>query len=110
MDFVKTEYKRGTVVKGVGRIDSASAPDLEMVMMDLVHGGKTIILDLKDIDFISSAGWWSIIRVQKELKKTSQKDLLLVSLCENVRDSMDLIGILPYFTIHEELVDAVASL
>ena len=110
MDFEKTEYKRGTVVKGVGRIDSASAPDLEKVMMDLVHGGKSIILDLKDIDFISSAGWWSIIRVQKELKKTSQKDLLLVCLCENVRDSMDLIGILPYFTIYEELVDAVASL
>ncbi|MGB4594394.1 MAG: STAS domain-containing protein [Anaerolineaceae bacterium] len=110
MDFKKTEYKRGTVVKGVGRIDSASAPDLEKIMMDLVQGGKSIILDLQDVDFVSSAGWWSIIRVQKELKKTSNQDLILASLCENVRDSMDLIGILPYFGVYDNLVDAVASL
>ena len=110
MEFKKIEYKRGTVVKGVGRIDSASAPDLEKILMEVVQSGKSVILDLADIDFISSAGWWSIIRVQKELKKSSQQDLILASLCENVRDSMDLIGILPYFSVYDNLVDAVASL
>ena len=110
MEFKKTEYKRGTVVKGVGRIDSASAPELEKVLMEIVQGGRSIILDLADIDFISSAGWWSIIRVQKELKKSSQQDLLLASLCENVRDSMELIGILPYFSVYDNLVEAIASL
>ncbi len=110
MEFKRTEYKRGTVVRGVGRIDSASAPDLELIMMDLVKSGKSIILDLEAVDFVSSAGWWSIIRVQKELKKTSNQDLILACLCENVRDSMDLIGILPYFSVYDNLVDAVASL
>ena len=110
MDFKKTEYKRGTVVSGVGRIDSATAPDLEKVLMDLVQHNKHIILDLGGIDFVSSAGWWSIIRVQKELKKTNLKELKLTGLCENVKDSMDLIGILPYFSIYDNLVDAVASL
>ncbi len=110
MEFKKTEYKRGTVVKGVGRIDSASAPELEKVLMEIVQSGRSIILDLADIDFISSAGWWSIIRVQKELKKSSQQDLLLASLCENVRDSMELIGILPYFSVYDNLVEAIASL
>lgn len=110
MEFTQTEYKRGIVVKGVGRIDSASAPDLEKELMALVDKDKSIILDLGDIDFISSAGWWSIIRVQKELKKNTQKDLVLAQLCENVRDSMDLIGILPYFSVYDELVEAVASL
>lgn len=110
MEFNRTEYKRGTVVKGVGRIDSASAPDLEKIMMDLVKSGKSIILNLEEVDFVSSAGWWSIIRVQKELKKTSNQDLVLACLCENVRDSMDLIGILPYFSVYDNLVDAVASL
>ena len=110
MEFKKTEYKRGTVVKGIGRIDSASAPELEKVLMEIVQSGRSIILDLADIDFISSAGWWSIIRVQKELKKSSQQDLLLASLCENVRDSMELIGILPYFSVYDNLVEAIASL
>ena len=109
MDLTRTEYKRCTVVKGSGRIDSASAPDVEKVLMELVPKVKAIILDMADIDFVSSAGWWSIIRVQKELKKSGRNDLIMVALCDNVRDSMELIGILPYFSTYDTLTDAVAS-
>ena len=64
---------------------------------------------MSDIDFVSSAGWWSIIRVQKELKKRGRGNLTLVGLNQNVRESMDLIGILPYFTVYDELVDAIGN-
>lgn len=110
MEITKTEYKRATVLKCVGRIDSATAPDLEKQMMELVLSGKNIILDLQEISLVSSQGWWAIIRVQKELKKIGRKKLILVCVCENVRDSMNLIGILPYFTVFENMVDAIASL
>lgn len=109
MDFKVTEYKRCCVVKGLGRIDSAVAPDIEKVLTELFSKDKAIIIDMSDIDFISSAGWWSIIRVQKELKKRGKGNLTLVGLNQNVRESMDLIGILPYFTIYDELVDAIGS-
>ena len=110
MEIKKTEYKRGTVLKCVGRIDSDSAPDLEKRLMELVKVGKSIILDLQEVSFVSSSGWSAIIRVQNELKKTNQNKLIVVCLCENVRDSMNLIGILPYFTIYENLMDAITSL
>lgn len=109
MDFKVTEYKRACVVKGLGRIDSAVAPDIERLLTELIEKDKAIIFDMNDIDFVSSAGWWSIIRVQKELKKRGRDNLILVGLCQNVRESMDLIGILPYFTIYDELIDAIAS-
>jgi anti-sigma B factor antagonist len=110
MDFKVTEYKRACVVKGFGRIDSAVAPDLEQVLTDLIDKNKAIIIDMSDIDFVSSAGWWSIIRIQKELKKRDRGNLTLVGLNQNVRESMDLIGILPYFTVYDELVDAIGNL
>ena len=110
MDFKVTEYKRACVVMGLGRIDSAVAPDIERVLTDLIDKNKAIIIDMSDIDFVSSAGWWSIIRVQKELKKSDKGNLTLVGLNQNVRESMDLIGILPYFTVYDELVDAIGSL
>ena len=69
MEFTNKEYKRSVVVKGEGRIDSSTAPELEKALMEFVNFGKTLILDMQDIDFVSSAGWWAIIRVQKELKK-----------------------------------------
>ncbi len=109
MEFTKTDYKRCIVVKAAGRYDSATAGELEKVLTDLLPADKDIILDMADITFVSSAGWWSIIRVQKELKK-KRADLMLVSLNENVRDSMELIGILQYFTVYQNLVDALGNL
>jgi len=35
---------------------------------------------------------------------------MLVSLNDNVRDSMELIGILQYFTVYQNLVDALGNL
>ena len=109
MEFTKTDYKRCIVVKAAGRYDSATAGELEKVLTDLLPAYKDIILDMADITFVSSAGWWSIIRVQKELKK-KRADLMLVSLNDNVRDSMELIGILQYFTVYQNLVDALGNL
>jgi len=109
MEFTKTDYKRCIVVKAAGRYDSATAGELEKVLTDLLPADKDIILDMADITFVSSAGWWSIIRVQKELKK-KRADLMLVSLNDNVRDSMELIGILQYFTVYQNMVDALGNL
>ncbi len=110
MDFKVTEYKRAFVVKALGRIDSAVAPDIERILTELLDKTKAIIIDMSDIDFVSSAGWWSIIRVQKELKKRGRGNLTLVGLCQNVRESMELIGILPYFSVYDELVDAIGNI
>jgi len=109
MEFKKTDYKRCTVVKGLGRIDSATSPDLEKALTDLIPSNKGIVLDMSDIDFVSSAGWWTIIRAQKELKKANS-ELSLAGVNENVKDSMDLIGILPYFNLFENVVDAIGNL
>lgn len=109
MEFKITEYKRCTVVKGLGRIDSATSPDLEKALSDLIPSNKGIVLDMADIDFVSSAGWWTIIRAQKELKKANS-EVCLVGVNENVKDSMDLIGILPYFCLYENVVDAIGNI
>ena len=109
MEIKTLDYKRCTVLQCEGRIDSASAPDVEKALMELISSGKAIIFDMSAVNFVSSAGWWSIIRVQKELKKRGHPDLILVGLNENVRDSMDLIGILPYFSTFDSLVEAIAN-
>jgi anti-anti-sigma factor len=109
MEFTKTEYKRCVVVKAEGRYDSATAGELEKELTKLLSADKDIVLDMSDIHFVSSAGWWSIIRVQKELKK-KRIALVILALNDNVRDSIDLIGILQYFTVYPNLVEALGNL
>lgn len=110
MDFEITEYKRSTVIYTSGRIDSYTAPEVEEAFNQLIEKGQyNIIFDMRDVTFVSSAGWWALIRIQKEVKKMNRGELVLVKLDERIKESMDLVGIAPYFRIYYELIDAVGA-
>ena len=110
MDFEVTEYKRCTVIYTSGRIDSYTAPEVEEALNQLIEKGQfNIVFDMHDVTFVSSAGWWALIRIQKEAKKMSRGELVLVKLDDRIRESMDLVGIGPYFQVFDDLIDAVGS-
>ena len=110
MNFEITEYKRSTVLYTSGRIDSYTAPEVEGALNQLIEKGQyNNIFDMRDVTFVSSAGWWALIRVQKEVKKMNRGELILVSMDERIRESMDLVGIAPYFTVYKDLIDAVGN-
>jgi anti-sigma B factor antagonist len=108
MEFSVTEYKRCDVVKGVGRIDSNTAPQLESVINGLIEKGRhNLVFDASEITFVSSAGWWALIRIQKACK--GHGELVLVKLDPKIRASMDLVGIGSYFKIFDDVTTAVGS-
>jgi anti-sigma B factor antagonist len=110
MDFEITEYKRSTVIYTSGRIDSYTAPEVEEALNQLVEKGQfNIVFDMRDVTFVSSAGWWALIRIQKEVKKMNRGELVLVKLDERIKESMDLVGIGPYFKVFDDLLEAVGS-
>ena len=110
MDFEITEYKRSTVLYASGRIDSYTAPEVEEALNQLIEKGQyNIIFDMRDVTFVSSAGWWALIRVQKEVNKMNRGELILVKMDERIRESMDLVGIAPYFKVYDDLIDAVGN-
>jgi anti-sigma B factor antagonist len=110
MDFEITEYKRSTVLYASGRIDSYTAPEVEEALTQLIEKGQyNIIFDMRDVTFVSSAGWWALIRVQKEVNKMNRGELILVKMDERIRESMDLVGIAPYFKVFDDLIDAVGN-
>ena len=111
MDFEITEYKRSTVLYTSGRIDSYTAPEVEEALNQLIEKGQyNIIFDMRDVNFVSSAGWWALIRVQKEVNKMNRGELALVKLDQRIKESMDLVGIAPYFKVYDELIDAVGGI
>jgi anti-sigma B factor antagonist len=111
MDFTVTEYKRCDVVKTVGRIDSYTAPEMEAAFNKLLEKGRySLVFDTSEITFISSAGWWALIRVQKACKQLNRGELVLVKLDAKIKDSMNLVGIGQYFRIFDNLTEAVGSL
>lgn len=108
MDFEVTEYKHCTVLHPNGRIDSYTAPEFEQALNKIVEKDQyNIVINMIDVNFVSSAGWWALIRVQKEVNKMNRGELVLVKLDERIRDSMDLVGITPFFKVFDDMIEAV---
>ncbi len=110
MEISTTQYKRCDVIKIVGRIDSYTAPNLEEELKSLIENGHyKIILDLSEVDFMSSKGWWVLIETQKATKRYNRGELVLVNVQERIRESLSLVGMASYFKVYDDLTSAVAS-
>ena len=57
-----------TIVEIVGRLETTTAPSLEKTLNDDMGDTKNLILDLKGLEYISSAGLRVLIATQKKLK------------------------------------------
>jgi len=98
-----------TIVKIVGRLDAASAPDFSKQFTDLISQGEmTFVLDFSDLVYISSAGLRSILIVAQELRKKSGK-LLIASLKDIVREVFEISGFIQLFQIFDTAGQAVGQ-
>jgi len=98
-----------SVIKVGGYIDTTTSAELEHSLDQLLNDGKNrIIIDLKNVDYISSAGWGIFI---SEIKGIREKggDLKLVGMIPDVYEVFELLEfhfILKAFeTIDEAIVD-----
>ena len=110
MEITTKQLKRVDLVTVSGRIDSATAPELDRVLMSIVDEGRfRICLDLKDLQYISSAGIKVLISILKTCKRWNRGDLRLANMSSYIAEVFDLAGLTPLFKIYPSLVEAVGS-
>ena len=80
-----------------GRLDTASAPDLDAVVKNELLGVDTFILDLKKLQYTSSAGLRVILIAQKTMNK--QGKLILKNVAEAVMEVFEMTGLSDLLTI-----------
>jgi anti-anti-sigma factor len=81
-----------------GRIGTESAPHFEQGLLPLASEGRTILLDLARMDYISSAGFRVLERMAKTAASAGGR-LAVQNLVEPVRLCFDLAGPIPHLTI-----------
>lgn len=110
MEISTTEYKRCDVVEAKGRVDSNTAPQLEEALKSITDAGKfKIVLDMSEVTFMSSKGWWVLIDTQKTCKRYKRGELVLVNVRDEIQSSLNLVGMGSYFKIYTDLISAVGS-
>ena len=110
MEITTKQLKRVDLVTISGRIDSSTAPQLDKVLTSIVDADRyRICLDLKDLEYLSSAGIKILISILKACKRWNRGDLRLANMPPRIVDVFDLAGLTPLFKIYPNVVEAVGS-
>ncbi len=111
MEIKVESMKRCEMVTLSGQIDSATAPELEQTLLDLIDAGKrNLVLNFRDVTFISSAGLKALLAAQiKTRRKLQAGDVVISEITPKLKDTLDLVGLHHLFKFYEDDVQAVGS-
>jgi anti-sigma B factor antagonist len=109
MEISTKDMKRVSLVTVSGRVDSATAPDFEKTLQSLIQANRCqIVVDLKGVDYMSSAGLRGLVTSLKAAK-SGGGDLRLAQPSVRVREVLELAGLNVIFTVYDDIVGAVGS-
>ena len=93
------QIKNGTelTIELSGRLDTITAPSLEAEIATALEGITDLTFDLKELEYISSAGLRVLLMAQKIM--ANQGSMKIVNASEEVYEIMDITGFVEVFTI-----------
>jgi anti-anti-sigma factor len=109
MDLKEEQTGGVTIVQVKGRIDSTSAPALGQRLTAVLDDARArVLVDLSEVDYISSAGFRVLLLAAKRAEQAASK-LVLSGVSGKVRQLFDLGGFLDLFAIASTREEGIAA-
>ena len=98
-----------SVMKVKGRVDSETATELDDALTKLLQDNKNkIVLNLQDVNYMSSAGLRAIVKAYQSANK-SGGDLRLASVSEPIEVILRTVGMMQMLKMYPTNQEAMAS-
>lgn len=97
MEIVKKREGDKLTLALSGRLDTLTAPQLEAVIKNELEGAKELVLDLKDLIYVSSAGLRVFLMGHKTMSKIGS--MALSNVCDDIKEVLTITGFADIFTI-----------
>ena len=94
------EMKRNaeeTTLEIAGRLDTTTAPALDKTINEDIGDTKNLVLDVKGMEYISSAGLRVLLSAQKKIQKIGS--MKVINVCEEVMEVFEMTGFADILTI-----------
>ena len=88
IEIKKTETE--TIIEVVGRLDTITAPALDKTINEDIGDAKNLVLDVKGMEYISSAGLRVLLSAQKKMQKIG--NMKLINVCQEVMEVFEMTG------------------
>jgi stage II sporulation protein AA (anti-sigma F factor antagonist) len=109
MDVDTRKEGNVTVVALAGKLDAVTSPAFEQQIRGTIEGGNhAIVVDLAQLDYISSAGLRALLVLAKQVKAKGGK-ACLANVSGNVRSVFDMSGFATIFEIVESVSTGIAK-
>ena len=79
-----------TIIEVAGRLDTIAAPVLDKTINEDIGDTKNLVLDIKGVEYISSAGLRVLLGAQKKMQKIGT--MKVVNVCEAVMEVFEMTG------------------
>ena len=90
---MKIEIKKNaseTIIEIIGRLDTITAPALDKTINEDLENTTTLILDIKELEYISSAGLRVLLAAQKKMQKIGS--MKVINVCTEVMEVFEMTG------------------
>ena len=88
IEIKKNEHE--TIIEIVGRLDTITAPALDKTINEDIGDTKNLVLDVKGMEYISSAGLRVLLSAQKKMQKIGS--MKVTGVCEEVMEVFEMTG------------------
>jgi anti-sigma B factor antagonist len=115
MEITHRRMNRVDLLEVAGRVDAATAPHLKQQIDNLFNEGRyRIVLDLANLEYISSPGLRVLIEARKRAREWKLTDLeggdiRIANLPPRIKEVFDLTGFTSLFELYNDTVEAVGS-
>ena len=79
-----------TIVEIAGRLDTITAPALDKTINEDIGDAKNLVLDVKGMEYISSAGLRVLLSAQKKMQKIGS--MKVINVCAEVMEVFEMTG------------------
>ena len=79
-----------TIIEIEGRLDTNTAPALDKTINEDIEDTENLVLDIKGVEYISSAGLRVLLAAQKKMQKIGS--MKVTGVCEEVMEVFEMTG------------------
>lgn len=97
MEIKKQINDKELTIELKGRLDTSTAPQFEEAVKESLAGMTSFILDLKELEYMSSAGLRIILTAQKTMNK--QGKMVIRNVNDTIMEVFDMTGFADILTI-----------
>jgi anti-sigma B factor antagonist len=88
IEIKKTEEM--TIIEVAVRLDTSTAPTLDKTINEDIDGTKNLVLDLANLEYISSAGLRVLLAAQKKMQRIGS--MKVKNVCESIMEVFEITG------------------